>query len=255
MLDLHFDRFGDEGEILIIIHGLFGSASNFRGLARRYSAHYKTYCLDLRNHGLSFHDDDISYEAMASDVIGFMDKENISKAHIMGHSMGGKVAMQVALNYPKYVDKLIIGDIAPTAYPPNHQNIFDGLNAINLDEIKTRSAAEIILKDYVEDAGVRIFLLTNLVRNKDQSFRWRINLAALEVNYEEVAAAPKGKPFLGKTLFIRGELSAYVPDAFKKQIAQSFPNYTLETLSGVGHWLHAEKPIEYSKLVTDFLES
>jgi esterase len=171
----------------------------------------------------------------------------------MGHSMGGKVAMQIAMNYADRVDKLIIGDIAPVPYPPNHQNVFDGLNAVNVNEIKSRGDAEVILKDYIEDAGVRIFLLTNLVRNEDKSFRWRINIPALESNYDDIACAPKGPPFTGEALFIRGELSAYVPDAFKKFIKRDFPNYTLKTLEGTGHWLHAEKPVEYSKFVTDFL--
>ncbi|WP_417318179.1 alpha/beta fold hydrolase [Emcibacter sp.] len=253
-MKLRFDHYGEAGFPLIILHGLFGSASNFRSLAKLYGEKYSVYCLDLRNHGESPHDDDTSYGAMAMDVIEFMDDHNLPAAYIIGHSMGGKVAMQMALNYPDRIEKLIVGDIAPVTYPPNHVTVFDGLNAIDLKEITSRGDAENVLKEYISEPGVRLFLLSNLARKKDQGFYWRMNLPVLDAHYTDIAAAPAGVPYEKETLFIRGEHSEYIPESFYPAIHELFPQARIETLEGAGHWLHAEKPQEFTKLVMDFLE-
>jgi len=251
-MKLNFDHFGS-GKPLIIIHGLFGSASNFRSLARIFAETYSVYCLDLRNHGMSGHDDDVSLTAMAGDLLEFMLDQNLDKASIMGHSLGGKVAMQFALHHPDKIEKLILGDIAPVQYTHHHNGIFEGLNAINLDQINSRKEAELVLKDYVEEPGVRLFLLTNLVRADGGGFRWRVNIKALEEGYDHIAAAPQGQDFSGPTLFIRGGLSHYITDKNIPTLKQFFPNAEIATIKGAGHWLHAEKPQEYSKLMLDFL--
>ncbi|WP_321391261.1 alpha/beta fold hydrolase [Emcibacter sp.] len=253
-MKLRFDHYGDNGFPLIILHGLFGSASNFRSLAKLYGEKYSVYCLDLRNHGESPHGDDSSYDAMASDILEFMDDHNMTSANILGHSMGGKVAMQLALSHPDRVNKLIVGDIAPVTYPPNHTEVFDGLNALDLNAISSRGEAETVLKNYISNPGVRLFLLSNLARKKDQGFYWRMNLPVLEHEYDQIAAAPRGAPFEKAALFIRGELSEYIPESFYPAIRELFPNARIETLAGAGHWLHAEKPQEFTKLVMDFLE-
>jgi len=254
-MKLNFDTYGEttNASSLIILHGLYGSASNFRGLAKFYASEYQVYCLDLRNHGASPHSDEMSYPLMADDVLEFMDDQNIDKAHILGHSMGGKTAMQFALSYPDRVDKLVIGDIAPVVYPHHHETIFEGLNAIALDQITSRGQAEQVLKDYVDEAGVRLFLLTNLVRT-DDGFKWRINIPALINNYDHIAAAPEGISYEGITLFIRGEKSEYVEEQYVPETLEFFPNAKIETIDDCGHWLHSEKPQEFSKILLDFLK-
>ena len=252
-MELNFDHVG-QGPNLIIIHGLFGSASNFRTLAKRFGEFYTVYCLDLRNHGNSPHDDDTSFEAMASDIIEFMDRKNIETATIMGHSLGGKVAMQVALTFPTRVSKLIVGDIAPVEYPHHHNRIFDGLNAVSHADVASRKEAEKILADYVDIPAVRLFLLTNLSRQADKSLAWRINVAGLSNGYENIAKKPHGSPYMGPTLFIRGALSDYVRPEYSPAIHALFPQAEIATLEGAGHWLHAEKPEEYIKMTLDFLK-
>lgn len=255
-MKLNFDQYGDDPakKPLIILHGLYGSASNFRGLAKIYAADFTVYCLDLRNHGSSPHSDKMSYPLMAADVIEFMDDQNIKKAHILGHSMGGKTAMQIALHYPDRVDKLVVGDIAPVLYPHHHERIFEGLQSIPLDKISSRGEADKILAQYVDEAGVRLFLLTNLVRNEEGKFQWRINLPVLIREYEHISAAPDGIAFEGETLFIRGDRSDYISDDYVPEILALFPNAKIETIDDCGHWLHSEKPKEFSELLLDFLK-
>jgi len=254
-MKLHFDQFGDnpDNKPLIIIHGLYGSASNFRGLAKFYAANYNVYLVDLRNHGNSPHSEEITYALMAADVIEFMDDQKLAKSHILGHSMGGKTAMQLALSYPERVDKLVLGDIAPVEYPHHHETIFKGLQAIPLDQIKSRGEADKILANYEDEAGVRMFLLSNLQRNEDGGFSWRINLPALIREYDHISAAPEGMTYEGATLFIRGANSAYVADEYVPETLEIFPNARIETIDDCGHWLHSEKPKEFSEILLKFL--
>lgn len=236
------------------MHGLFGSASNFRSLAKKFSEYYTVYCLDLRNHGASPHDDDISFDTMAADIVEFMDHHSISKTILMGHSLGGKVAMHVALNYSDRISTLIAGDIAPVEYPHHHDRIFEGLNAVTRLAPASRKEAEIILRDYVDIPEVRLFLLTNLVRDEEGILSWRINVSGLEESYAKIAISPSGKPYDGPSLFIRGSLSDYVKQDYFPAIYALFPHAEITTLDGTGHWLHAEKPQEYLEITLDFLK-
>ena len=251
-MKLNFDQTGS-GPSLIILHGLFGSASNFRTLSKQFGEHYTVYSLDLRNHGNSPHDNDVSFEAMASDIIEFMDVQAIETTVLMGHSLGGKVAMQVALNYPNRISKLIAGDIAPVEYPHHHDRIFEGLNEVIRRIPASRKAAGLILEDYVEIPEVRLFLLTNLSRTEDGTLAWRINVSGLEDGYENLATRPYGTPYSGPSLFIRGSLSDYVREEYFPAIYALFPEAVITTLEGTGHWLHAEKPKEYTDIVLNFL--
>ncbi|MDG1996366.1 MAG: alpha/beta fold hydrolase [Emcibacteraceae bacterium] len=255
-MKLNFDQYGDDAskKPLIIIHGLYGSAANFRGLAKIYAEDFIVFCIDLRNHGNSPHSEKITYSLMAEDVIEFMDDQGIRKAHILGHSMGGKTAMQLALNYPDRIDKLVIGDIAPVEYPHHHETIFEGLLAIPVANIERRGEAEQVLKHYVAEAGVRLFLLTNLIRADDgQGFKWRINIAALIGEYKHIQAAPEGISYEGETLFIRGANSDYIADEYVPETLEFFPNANIETIDDCGHWLHSEKPKEFSEIMLNFL--
>ncbi len=253
-MKLNFYQTGS-GPDLIILHGLFGSASNFRTLANKFGEFYRVSCLDLRNHGASPHDDDVSFDAMASDIIEFMDDHGLETTALMGHSLGGKVAMQMALNHPERISALIVGDIAPVEYPHHHDRIFEGLRAVSEKSVSSRREAEQILAEYVEIPEVRLFLLTNLVRTPDnQSLVWRINISGLEKGYAHIARAPDGKAYDGPSLFIRGALSDYINSANMPAIYRFFPNAEIITLEGAGHWLHAEKPKEYLAIVLNFLE-
>ncbi|MBL4802755.1 MAG: alpha/beta fold hydrolase [Emcibacter sp.] len=252
-MELKFDQVG-QGPNLIIIHGLFGSASNFRTLAKQFGEFYTVYSLDLRNHGASPHDDDVSFKAMAMDVIEFMDKHDIEQAAIMGHSLGGKVTMQIALNFPERVSKVIIGDIAPVKYPHHHDRIFDGLNAVMKADVSSRKEADQVLVDYIDIPAVRLFLLTNLSRTPDKSLVWRINVKGLEQGYEYITQKPVGTAYTGPSIFIRGELSDYVKEEYFPGIYELFPKAEIVTLENAGHWLHAEKPKEYMEIALNFLK-
>ncbi len=251
-MKLNFYQTGS-GPDLIILHGLFGSASNFRTLAKQFGDHYRVSCLDLRNHGASPHDDDVSFDAMASDIIEFMDDHGLGTTALMGHSLGGKVAMQVALTHPERISALIAGDIAPVEYPHHHDRIFAGLRAVSEKSVSSRREAEQILAEYVEIPEVRLFLLTNLVRTPE-SLVWRINVRGLEKGYAHIARAPDGTAYDGPSLFIRGALSDYVNSDNIPAIYRLFPKAEIVTLAGAGHWLHAEKPEEFLAIVLNFLE-
>lgn len=254
-MKLNFDQYGEDAskDPLIIIHGLFGSAANFRGLAKIYAEDFNVYCIDLRNHGSSPHCDEITYSLMAADVEEFLNDQGIDSAHILGHSMGGKTAMQMALNHPEKIDKLVLGDIAPVLYPHHHKTIFEGLVTLRLDEIGSRGEADKLLAEYVKEAGVRAFLLTNLKRGDDGNFEWRINLPALISEYDNIAAAPEGVSYDGETLFIRGANSDYIADEYVPETLEIFPNARIETIDDCGHWLHSEKPKEFSEILLNFL--
>jgi esterase len=191
---------------------------------------------------------------MATDIVALQQQLGIGSSHLVGHSLGGKVAMQLALNYPERVQKLVIADIAPVLYTPHHQAIFAGLQAIDLAQLQQRSAADAPLAQFVGELSVRQFLLKSLYRD-DEGFHWRFNLPVLIDSYRELLAAPHGKPFNGPTLFIKGELSDYIVAEYEPVMRELFPNFKFKVITGTSHWLHAEKPIAFNKLVQQFLLS
>lgn len=251
-MQLTFDNVGS-GPNLIILHGLFGSASNFRTLAKQFGEFYTVHCLDIRNHGSSPHDDDVSLAAMARDITDFMDDHGLDKSHLLGHSMGGKIAMQVAMTTPQRISKLIIGDIAPVTYPHHHDKIFQGMNEVTRLSPTSRKEAHDILAGYVEIPEVRQFLLTNLKRTDDNCYVWRLNVTGLEAGYEHLMKKPTGLPFQGPSLFIRGMLSDYVGENTFPAIYEMFPQAEIISMTNTGHWLHAEKPVEFRDHVLNFL--
>jgi len=242
---------------LVLLHGLFGSADNWRGRARVYAHDRMVVSMDLRNHGDSPNDDAMNYSMMAADVVATLDARNIGQCVLLGHSMGGKVAMELACSYPHRVERLIIVDIAPRAYPPHHQKLIDAMLSINLQQLEKRSDAEAKLKEVEEDAGVRAFLLKSLERERqDKEYSWRFDLQAIADNYEFLAAAVDlEKPFAGQTLFIKGALSDYLENTDRDLIGQFFPNTGLKVIDAAGHWPHAEKPTVFDHLLLNFLEN
>ncbi|HSB97024.1 MAG TPA: alpha/beta fold hydrolase [Spongiibacteraceae bacterium] len=253
-LPLHYTQHGVDGEWVLLLHGLFGSGDNLGALAKVLAAEFRVLTIDLRNHGRSPHSSSMSQTAMAADILALQDKLGIANAHLVGHSLGGKVAMQVALNNPERVARLVVADIAPVDYPPHHQDIFAGLQAVDLARLKQRGDADAPLAQFVAELPVRQFLLKSLYRD-ETGFHWRFNLPVLLASYKELLAAPSGTPFRGPTLFIKGELSNYIVPEYEAKTRRLFPNFTFKMIAGTGHWLHGEKPLVFNKLVQQFLMS
>jgi esterase len=258
---LHFlDQGAPTAPPLVVLHGLFGTLDNWQTLARRWAeeAGLRVVSIDLRNHGRSFHSPEHSYALMADDVLALLEHLALDPARltVLGHSMGGKVAMCLALGYPAHLAQLIVMDIAPRFSNMEHQeDIIAGLQAVDLATIQTRQQAEAALAVHVPQPGVRQFLLKNLYRREDNSFAWRINLPALVASLaavgEEIASA---QPFLKPTLFVRGGKSNYITAEDKlHSIPALFPNSQVVTVPDAGHWLHAEKPDEVFDLVRNFV--
>lgn len=245
-----------QGPAIILIHGLFGNLDNLGLLARALCEQYRVISVDLRNHGASFHSCEMSYPAQADDILTLMDQLKIAEATLIGHSMGGKVAMQLAKLAPDRVSRLIVADIAPIAYPhARHQNVFAGLNATLRTPPQNRSEAETILAQHIEIAGVRQFLLKSLAKSED-GWGWRFNVPALEQNYANIMGWPEDERyFKGPVLFIKGENSDYMLSEHSATALAQFPAAKVRVIAGAGHWLHAEKPLLFNKLVVDFLST
>ena len=243
-----------QGEPVILIHGLFGSLSNLGALAKALSDHYLVYSVDLRNHGESAHADQMAYPYLAADVVELMDDRGIASAALVGHSMGGKTGMQVALDHPQRVRALVVGDIAPVKYPSHHETVIAGLNAVAQLRPGSRAQADAKLAEYVAEPGVRAFLLKNLAKTKSGVFGLRVNLSVIESHYDQIAAAPQGNPFPGPTLFIKGSKSDYVRSEHRESILHLFPNARLKVLQNTAHWLHADKPALFNRTVLRFLD-
>lgn len=251
-LPLHYTLHGDAGQPVVLLHGLFGSGDNLGALARDLAADCRVISADLRNHGRSPHAASMSLAEMAADVAVLLDALGIEAADIVGHSLGGKVAMQLALNEPARVRRLVSADIAPVRYEPHHHGIFAGLQAVDLTTLRQRGEADAVLARFVEEMPVRQFLLKSLYRD-DAGFHWRFNLPALVDNYEQVLAAPVGQPFAGPVLFIKGGRSDYLLPEHEPVARALFPHFKVKVIEGTGHWLHGEKPAVFNKLVRDFL--
>lgn len=254
MQDLYYRELG-EGKPLIILHGLFGSSDNWLTLGRRLAEDFKVYMIDQRNHGQSFHADEFSYEAMAADLKQFIDSGNITKPHVLGHSMGGKTAMTFATTHPELVDKLIVADIGPQSYPIHHATILKGLFSIDLQNTKSRKEADEQLANFIPEMGIRQFLLKNLTRSGD-GFAWRINLPVIAQAIEQIGKGlNQNTSYPQPTLFVRGEKSDYIKDSDVNLIHSIFTDCKLETIMGAGHWLHAEKPQEFYDITINYLKS
>lgn len=250
-MKLHFQRSG-QGAPLVILHGLFGTLENWGAQVKVLTEHFDVITVDLRNHGRSPHSDDMDYPLMAADVIELLDDLGLDRVDIIGHSMGGKVAMQLAMHQPERLNKLMVVDIAPVSYEHDHDEVFSGLFSVKLDQLRSRSDADTQLKQHIDNPAIRAFLLKNLYRNQDKAFTWRMNLDALKNNYDAIAAAPEGSPFNGQVRFIKGGQSHYLQPEYSQAVKQLFPKADVKVIAEAGHWPHAEKPAIFSRLVMDF---
>ena len=252
-MQLNYKQIG-QGSDVVLIHGLFGSLENLNVIAKPLSEHFRVTNVDLRNHGLSPHSDEMDYLAMANDIVQLMATLKIQKAHIVGHSMGGKVAMQVALTHSELVDKLVVLDIAPVSYPARHTQILEALNAVKNADISDRKQADLIMQPYIEELGVRQFLLKSLYKNDEGKFVWRFNLSVLDNKYSTITDnINANNSCLCETLFIKGNDSDYILAEHRDAINALFKNVSAKIIHGAGHWLHAQKPQAVNKAINDFL--
>lgn len=252
-MQLNYKQIG-QGSDVVLIHGLFGSLENLNVIAKPLSEHFRVTNVDLRNHGLSPHSDEMDYLAMANDIVQLMATLKIQKAHLVGHSMGGKVAMQVALTHSELVDKLVVLDIAPVSYPARHTKILEALNAVKNADISDRKQADLIMQPYIEELGVRQFLLKSLYKNDEGKFVWRFNLSVLDNKYSTITDnINANNSCLCETLFIKGNDSDYILAEHRDAINALFKNVSAKIIHGAGHWLHAQKPQAVNKAINDFL--
>lgn len=243
-----------EGQPLVLIHGLFGSLDNLGGLAKVLAEHYTVYQIDLPNHGLSDRIDNVDYLSQADAVNTFLDQQSLNEVTLIGHSMGGKVAMMLAQRHPEKVKSLVVMDIAPVAYQVRrHDDVFAGLNASANQPIQNRKEAESILAEHIEEPGVRQFLLKSLAKTDDGTFDWRFNIKALEAGYLDITGWPEAGVYSGPTLFLKGGNSDYIDTPHRTAIERQFPKAKAHVVANTGHWLHAEKPETVARVIIRFL--
>jgi esterase len=255
-MKLAFREFGS-GQPLIILHGLFGQSDNWNTLAKRFGENgFHVFTLDQRNHGLSPHSEEWTYEAMADDLKEFISEHQLKDPILLGHSMGGKTVMFFQLKYPNIAKKIIVADIAPRAYGSHHDAVLKALNAVDFSVIKTRKEAEAILNEYISDFGTKQFLLKNIYwkDNANNIMDWRFNLKVIDKEYSNVGVEVPSLSSNVETLFIRGEKSNYIEEKDLQDIQKRFPNYKLVTIKDSGHWIHAEKPNEFLEEVMEFIK-
>lgn len=253
-MQLNYKVFG-EGDPVLILHGMFGTLDNWQTIAKKLAEHFMVFIIDLRNHGRSPHSEDFDYTIMANDIREFMENNWIYEAYVVGHSIGGKVAMQLASENPDLVKKLAVVDIAPKVYVGNHQSIFEALFSLDLDQLQSRKEADQLLQEKIDSYGVRQFILKNLSINKEtQHYEWKMNLPVIHAAYQTILGKGNSSiPFDNPTLFIKGGESKYILPEELEDYKAYFPNATLKTIEKAGHWVHAEQPKVFLEVLTDFL--
>ena len=250
------ENYSTENRALIILHGFLGMSDNWKTLAVQYAENgFDVHALDLRNHGRSFHSDQFSYELMVQDVIEYCQANNLRKIDLIGHSMGGKVAMLLATNYPEMVNKLIIADIGPKFYPQHHQSILAGLNAVDFSKKPSRIEVDTIVQQYIPDFGTRQFLLKSVYWQQPDQLAFRFNLEVFNLKINEIGQAlPENNIFENDTLFIRGGASSYILNSDFDNILKHFTKATFQTIDNAGHWLHAENPKMFLDITLQYLK-
>lgn len=251
---LHSLIIGEGEKDLLILHGFLGMGDNWKTHAKHWAKQgWRVHLIDQRNHGRSFWSEDFNYDFMAEDLLHYFDAHKLAKVTLLGHSMGGKVAMQFACAYPEKVTQLIVADIAPKAYPPHHQQILNGLAALDFSQISSRKEADQTLSNYVKEAGTRQFLLKNIYRVTPTQLGLRINIAVLKNASDQIGTSlSQEMQYPGKTLFLKGEHSGYIETGDELLLRHHFPQNTLVTIEKAGHWLHAENPIAFGQAIANW---
>ncbi len=243
-----------EGEVpLVIVHGLFGSARNWNGISKALAENRRVVSVDLRNHGESFRDPDQSYDAMAGDLADVIETLG-GKVDLLGHSMGGKAAMLLALRKPGLLRNLIVADIAPVTYSHSQAWLVEALQSLDLSAVSRRSEADKVLRDVITHTGTRLFLLQSLVFEEGVA-HWQLNLEVLLAQMPKIMSFPQvSAVYQAPCLFLTGSASDYVQLEHHEEIRRLFPAAQFEALEGAGHWLHAEKPQDFVAAVQGFLD-
>lgn len=256
MLHLNYKSYGHSGQPVIILHGLLGMLDNWQTQCKRLAEnHFKVYAVDQRNHGKSPHSDTFNYEVLAEDVKNFMREHQIESAHVLGHSMGGKTAMQYALSFPDLVEKLIVVDVAPRKYASAHDEILDAMCSLKLKEFSSRQQADDAIAKRIPEFGLRQFILKNLVRTESGEFKWKVNLVIIKKHYPDIADDITAHGTFEKpTLFVKGSKSKYIIPDDEPRIHKLFPHAKIITIQETGHWVHADKPEEFGDTVLKFLQ-
>jgi pimeloyl-ACP methyl ester carboxylesterase len=254
-MDLFYNQYGEQGPPLLILHGLLGANGNWHTLSRTAFQEVATvYAVDQRNHGRSPHTERIDYPSMAADVNDFVRRHELGRVHLLGHSMGGKTAMQAALTHPEIVDRLIVVDMSPRSYAPRHADLLDALARIDPTEYDSRDAIDDALAEDVPAWDMRQFLLKNLDYDGER-YTWKMNLDAIATHYDKInRGVATNRTYDGPTLFIRGETSDYITDDDEPGIRAHFPQAEIVTIGGAGHWVHADAPNAFAEVVIEFLE-
>lgn len=257
MIEVLHSKIIGTGKPLVILHGFLGMGDNWKTLGNQYAQNgFQVHLIDQRNHGRSFHSNDFNYDFLTEDLKTYFNHHQIEKANIIGHSMGGKTAMQFACDYADLTQKLIVADISPKYYPPHHHEIINGLGALNFEFIATRSEADAELAKYITQPGTRQFLLKNLYWVEKEQLGFRFNLSVLSEKMDEIGEnITATDTYEGPTLFLRGDQSEYVSHADLPIIKRHFPYATIETIENAGHWLHAENPKRFLEKSLAFLNS
>lgn len=242
------------GVPLVMLHGLFGSSTNWRGIAKALSADRRVMAMDMRNHGRSFNDDEMTYPAMAGDVLDTLDAEGIERADLLGHSMGGKAAMTAALEHPERVARLVVVDIAPVVYNHTHLPLIEAMLGLHVSTLGSRKEADEALQSSITDAATRQFLLQSLEKGEN-GYRWRLNLEALGRAMGDLTGFPEldGRVFQGPALFLYGADSGYVQAGYHSRIERYFPHAAYASVENAGHWVHADQPRVLADHVRGFL--
>ncbi len=240
---------------MVLLHGLFGSGGNLGALARALRDDYRVYSADLPNHGRSAWLDSMALGSLAERVAQWLDEQGLSRVALVGHSLGGKVAMRLALDDPERVAAVTVADIAPVAYPPHHDAVFAALEAVEQSRVASRAEASTLMERHLEEQGVIQFLLASLQRGDDGLYRWRFNIEAIRRDYAAVRDALDGPAYAGPVLFVKGGESDYVLPGHRERILALFPAGQVKVMPGCGHWLHAEQPRLFNAIVGRFLAS
>ena len=250
-----YSRTLGQGPDLILLHGLFGQGANLRSVARALEADFRVHCLDLPDHGRSPWLTDASLATYAAAVRDWMDQQALPAAHILGHSLGGKVAMELALTEPSRVEKLVVADIAPVVYSQRHKVILDTLQQVAARGCKTKAEVEELMGEVIDDPGVMGYLLMSLERGAENDlYQWRFNLAGLANAYGRLREAPiEAAPFQGLVLFLKGSESSYIQALHEPEIQRRFPCSQLVTVNQARHWLHIDQPARFNGALQAFL--
>lgn len=253
-MSLFFRKLGS-GPPLVVLHGLFGSGDNWQTHAKVWAENFTVYLIDQRNHGHAPHNKEMNYEVMCDDLVSFFANENVRDAILLGHSMGGKTAMHFALEHSFLLEKLIVVDMGIKEYPPHHDRIFQGLFAVDVEHVASRSEAETRLASYVEEPATRAFLMKNLYWKENQQLAWRFNLPILFKEIDRILEAlPAANKIDTNTLFIKGQNSNYIQDDDIPAIRAIFPNSIFQTVEKAGHWPHAENSAAFQTIIQNFVE-